>query len=106
MKETRPILMLLLGFLLALRLAAQDSPRQMSLETCIQFAVNNSTGVEKSRLEVEKARHKSKEIFSLGLPKVDLNLNFQYNIELPTQQLPGEIFARPASGCPCSSAPT
>jgi outer membrane protein TolC len=100
MKETRPIVLLLLGFLLALRLAAQDSPRQMSLETCIQFAVNNSTGVEKARLEVEKARHKSKEFFSLGLPKVDLNLTFQYNIELPTQQLPGEILGSPGERVP------
>lgn len=75
--------------------SAQESPKPMSLAACTEFAVQNSPQVQISLLEIQKNQEKIKEVLSSGLPQVNLNGNYTYNVKLPTQLIPGEFFGAP-----------
>lgn len=87
-------------FVFTITLRAQTSPKPMSLKDCAQYAIQNSPQVKKSLLEVERGDQKVKEILSAGLPQVNASGQFLYNVELPTQLLPGEFFGAPGETVP------
>lgn len=74
---------------------AQESPKPMSLKDCTQHAIENSPRVQMALLEISKNDQKVKEVLSTGLPQVNLNGNYTYNVQLPTQLIPGEFFGAP-----------
>ncbi len=89
---------LLFGFALLFSIIAgkaQESPKPMSLKDCTAFAIENSPQVQTALLEITKNDYKVKEVLSTGLPQVNLSGNYTYNVELPTQLIPGEFFGAP-----------
>lgn len=74
-------------------LGAQDSIKSMSLKECLAYTMEHSAVVQKSKWELEKARYKTKELVSAGLPKVNLSAAIQYHFDLPVQIASGEAFA-------------
>lgn len=76
-------------------LSAQDSPQQMSLQQCIDFALKNQSSVQNAQLDEYIAQKKVKEILGLGLPQLNGSVDVQDMIQRPTQLLPGEFFGAP-----------
>lgn len=81
-------------------LFSQSTIRSMDLEDCISYAVDNNAQVEKARLEVEKANHRITEVRSTALPQVNADVDFRWNVQLPTQLLPGDFFGSPGELVP------
>lgn len=95
MIKNTSIVVFLLTFFIPFILKGQNDYRLITLKECIIYAIDNSPQLEKGRLEVTKSQYRVKEIQNNRLPKLNLNLNAQYNIELPTQLVPGDFFGAP-----------
>lgn len=80
-------------FLLAA--AAAHGQQPLSLQSSVQYALQNNPQVHKAAMEVRKGEYLVKEYLSAGLPQVSGNGNFTYNIKLPTQLIPNFFDGRP-----------
>jgi len=69
------------------RLQAQDE-QALTLQGSVQYALQNSPQVQTAQLNVERNDQRVKEILSVGLPQVNLNGNYTYNLKLATQLIP------------------
>lgn len=58
-------------------LTAQQS---FTLEQAIEYAIDNSDEIKLDYLDIEDANQSVREFKSIGLPQIDANLNYQYNI--------------------------
>ena len=75
--------------------AAQGSrTTTLSLQECVQLAVERNINVECARIDLEKNGHRVSETRSALLPKVNVNGSFMDYIEKPKTLLPGIIFGR------------
>ncbi len=86
---------LLAVLLWALSSAALWAQQPLSLEQSVQFALQNSPQIQKAVLESRKSDYQVKEYLAIGLPQVNANTNFTYNIKLPTQLIPNFFQGRP-----------
>jgi outer membrane protein len=59
-----------------------------SIEDAIKYAQENHLSVQNAKLDYERSKQQVREYTSIGLPKASGFLNYQYNINLPTQLLP------------------
>lgn len=85
---------LLFGLLListTFRLQAQND-KPLTLQESVQYALQNSPRVQTAQLNVEKNEYLVKEVLSSGLPQVDFNANYTYNLKIATQLVPAEFF--------------
>lgn len=89
-----------IALLTQFQLQAQTTPTPMSLRECAQYAVQHSPQIRRAELDVQKGEHKIKEYLSVGYPQVNASGQFIYNVELPTQLLPGEFFGAPGENVP------
>lgn len=59
-----------------------------SLEESMLFAVENNLNAQNARLDVDAADQRIWETAALGLPQVNADMNYNYNINLPTTLIP------------------
>ena len=78
--------------LLSITAVAQEN---LSLQQCVQMAVERNINVEKTRIDLEKSGYKVNETRSALLPKVNINGSFTDFTEKSKSMLPGAIFGRP-----------
>jgi outer membrane protein TolC len=79
-------------------LFAQENKKiELSLQGCVQAAVEKNINVQTARIDHEKSGYKVSETRAALLPKININGNFQDNISLPTTIIPGEIFGQPGT---------
>lgn len=100
MQHLKTRLLFSLFSIISIGLFSQNTNRVMGLEDCVSYAIDNNAQVEKARLEIEKSEYRVKEYVSTALPSVNADLDIRWNIELPTQQLPGDFFGAPGELVP------
>jgi outer membrane protein TolC len=74
-----------------------DGDIRLSLNECVQMAVEKNINVQTARIDREKSGYKVSETRAALLPKININGNFQDYLELPVTLLPGEIVGRPGT---------
>lgn len=85
-----------LTFLIAFVLFKWNANAQTySLEDCIRSAIENNDQLMNSRLDVESASYRIKEVKSALLPTIDLNGQLLYYKDLPSQYAPASAFGGP-----------
>jgi outer membrane protein len=67
----------------------------LSLKESVQFALQNSPQILKSKLETRKAEAQVAQQKSAGLPQVEISSNMIYNVKLPTQLIPNFFQGKP-----------
>jgi len=70
---------------------------ELSLQKCVQTAVERNINVESARMDKEKSGYKISETRAALLPKINITGAFQDNLKLPTTVLPGVIFGKPGT---------
>jgi len=68
-----------------------ELPTHLSLEEAITFALENSHKAIDSRKEVAKAIKQKWETTAQGLPQINADVNYNYNIKQPVTLVPGEF---------------
>lgn len=71
--------------------AQNDSSYSMSLQQCIDYAVDNNLQQQLSKSDIEVAKQDVKEVFAIGLPQINAGANFTHNLKIATQVLPDFI---------------
>jgi outer membrane protein len=72
---------------------AQSS--SMTLQQCIDYAMQNQVKVQNALYDEESARYKVKEVTGIGFPQVSGSIDVKDFIEIPTMLVPGEFFGGP-----------
>lgn len=86
-------IILIATLLTSLLTFAQDSTKSLfSLSEAQEYALINNTEVENARLDILIAKKKIWETTAIGLPQVSASLGHNYNIDLPTQLIPANVF--------------
>lgn len=75
-KQLKTIPLLLLGLLLGMNAQAQQ---ELTLKEALQYAVENSENLRKSRLDIDGGRYKTQEIRAQALPQISGNAGLTYN---------------------------
>jgi outer membrane protein len=75
-KQLKTLPLLLLGLLLGLNAQAQQ---ELTLKEALQYAVENSENLRKSRLDIDGGRYKTQEIRAQALPQISANGGLTYN---------------------------
>lgn len=95
----KKIFFLSLSILLAVTVRAQTSsttPSAMSLQQCIDYALNNSNAIQNAKIDEEIYRHKRQEVTGMGFPQISASGTLNDFIDIPTTLIPGEFFGAPA----------
>ena len=89
--------MLLVG---QMTFAQESKITELTLQQCVQMAVDKNINVKTSRIDKEKSNYKKEESRAALLPKVNISAGFTDNIALPTTVLPGEFLGKPGTSIP------
>jgi outer membrane protein TolC len=87
MKKLRNSVLVFLAMLGLTSLSAQEA-QIFSIEDAIKYAQENSISVKQSKLDLDRSKQQVREYTSIGLPQASVNIEYNYNINLPTQLLP------------------
>lgn len=85
-----------LFLLLTVTTFAQTPPSAMSLQQCIDYALNNSSAMQNAVLDEEIYRHKRQETAGMGFPQISATGTINDFLDIPTTLIPGEFFGAPA----------
>ena len=80
--------------------AQEKNTIELTLQQCVQMAVDKNINVKASRIDKEKSNYKKEESRAALLPKVNISAGFTDNIALPTTVLPGEFLGKPGTSIP------
>jgi outer membrane protein TolC len=87
-----------IGILLSLGAIAQESKTvELSLQECVQMAIEQNINAEKARIDLEKSGNRTSETRSALLPKVNVSASFMDFLEKSKTLLPGIIVGRPGN---------
>ena len=89
--------MLLVG---QMTFAQESKITELTLQQCVQMAVDKNINVKTSRIDKEKSNYKKEESRAALLPKVNISAGFTDNLALPTTVLPGEFLGKPGITIP------
>ncbi len=89
--------MLLVG---QMTFAQESKITELTLQQCVQMAVDKNINVKTSRIDKEKSNYKKEESRAALLPKVNISAGFTDNLALPTTVLPGEFLGKPGTTIP------
>jgi outer membrane protein TolC len=79
-------------------ISAQGSKStELSLQQCVQMAVENNINVKSARIDKEKSGDKNAETRAALLPKINFSGSFQDNLALPTTVIPGAFLGQPGT---------
>ena len=68
---------------------------EMSLDDCINYAIENNEQLEVARLENDIAETQIDETLSQGLPQIDASVNVVNNTRIPLSPIPGDVIGVP-----------
>ncbi len=71
--------------------------QKLSLNQCIELALENSSKIKNANLDQQKAEYKIKEVIASGLPQVNAYGEFNDQLDIPAQILPGELAGQPGT---------
>jgi len=89
--KPKTILLILLG-IVTIKTQAQEA---WNLSKCIDYAVENNAKLKIDKNNSLIVEQKEKEVKSNLIPKLSLNGDYKYYIELPTQLMPMSVFGGP-----------
>jgi len=89
--------MFFIGILFVGSLQAQQTD-QFSMAEAIAFAQSNSNSVQSAQLSVTRAKTEVQEYRSIGIPKLNGEIEYNYNAQIPTSLIPNSAFGSPAPG--------
>jgi outer membrane protein TolC len=88
-----------LAILMPMAIMAQDEmTKPMSLEECVNYALENNRNLKSIRLQEAIAETQVGETRSMGLPQVKFRSGMNYNYEVQKAFLPNEILGNPEPG--------
>lgn len=61
---------------------------ELSLDQAIAYAMENAANIQLEKKDIEDAESQILEFKSIGIPKIDANVDYAYNLALPTFQVP------------------
>jgi outer membrane protein TolC len=67
----------------------------MSLQQCIDYAVQNQPKMQNALYDEQSAKDKVREVTAMGLPQVNGSFDVKDFIEIPTSLIPAEFFGGP-----------
>jgi outer membrane protein TolC len=79
---------------------AQNSSGKITLEQCLDFAINNSYVAHRANLNVSEADYQVNEARSGMLPQINASGSFDHSLVLPTTMLPGELIGESGTQIP------
>jgi len=79
-------------------MAQEEITKPMSLEECVNYALENNRNLKSTRLEEAIANTQVGETRSMGLPQVSFSSGLNYNYEVQKAFLPNEILGNPEPG--------
>jgi len=80
--------------------AAAQKTVEMSLQQCLEAALDNDQRVRLSTMDQERLKHQVRQTAATGLPQLSATGSFQNFLKLPTQLIPGEFFGQPGTLIP------
>jgi outer membrane protein TolC len=83
------LILFIIGFA-TIRSMAQEV-RSFSLEEAQAYAIENSYKARIAEYNVQESEYQVKETMGIGLPQLNGNIDYMYNIELPVSILPAEF---------------
>ncbi len=75
--------------------AQEGKTISLTLEKARNQAIEYNYTLRNAALDIEKARYKVKETVAIGLPQASATVNYNDNIALPVQLIPGDFFNQP-----------
>ena len=88
-------------FLLSQMMFAQENIKfEFSLDSAIDYAMENNYDVLNTRLSIDAANEQIKEIITSGFPQISGSVEYNNFFEIPTMLLPGEFFDKPGTYIP------
>lgn len=94
------VLTSLLGGLLLATLANGQAVDKFSLSEAVGYAQGKSTEVQRSKINIDRAKADVQEYTAIGIPKVNAKVDYKYYIDIPTQLIPNDAFAIDIPGIP------
>lgn len=80
---------------------AQDGKKnEFTLEEAIDYALDNNYDAVNSKLGIDAAKARLREIVASGFPQISGSVEYNNFFEIPTQLIPGEFFDRPGEFIP------
>jgi outer membrane protein len=83
MKRIFQILLIITLALPLAGIAQQPAPARLTLDECIQYALENSTNLKNAVIDEQIANARVKETRGIGLPQIDANVGLLHNQKLP-----------------------
>lgn len=80
-----------------LTFAQESKSIGLSLQQCIQMAVENNINVRTACIDKEESKFKVEETRAMLLPKINMAGSFQDNTSLPTTVIPGSFIGQPGT---------
>ncbi len=78
----------------------ENKVTELSLQECVQIAVDKNINVVSTRIDKEKSSYKISETRSALLPQVNAGGSLQDYLKLPVTVLPGELIGQPGTSLP------
>lgn len=69
--------------------------RAMTLEDCLNLALQQNSAIENARTGILIPDHRRAEVRAALLPQINANANYQYYLEVPRQMVPASAFGGP-----------
>jgi outer membrane protein TolC len=96
----RAIQILLALLIIGNTVMAQNSSGKITLEQCLDFAINNNYAAHRANLYVSEASYQINEARSNVLPQINASGGFDHSLVLPTTMLPGELIGESGTQIP------
>lgn len=97
MKKLNSLLIVLVITITGLQ--AQDT-ESFSLSEAVAYAQSRSNSIRTAELEIARSKAEVQEYQSIGIPKLNAGVDYNYYIHLPTQLIPNDAFAFEIPGIP------
>lgn len=89
----KEIILIITAILFTVNAFSQDTSKTaFSLQEAVDYALNYNRQVQNARLDVNISKKKIWETTAIGLPQVNANATYNYNIDLPVTLMPAQIF--------------
>ena len=86
------IKLIYLLLIVSLSLSAQDNPQQFSLEEAIDYALKNNRIAKNAEKDIAAAKQQKWETTAIGLPQVNVTINYQNFLKQQISLVPAEFF--------------
>ncbi|XCF05902.1 TolC family protein [Tamlana crocina] len=85
-------LILIFGFLLALKGFSQETPTQFSIQEAIDYALEHNRTAKNAARDIEAAKKQKWETTATGLPQIDAKIDYQNFLKQQVSLIPAEFF--------------